>query len=337
MGNGKYQKDIWITPKTYSYLFSQFSPQANQQWVNTADERVLHISGEIGQDDSIRIDPWYSFMSTPETSVTGTYTINAVDSLGQIVATQGFDISFEILSNSPVETEYALFSTVINFPQNTTAFRIMHDDTVLLAVPVSVNIPSIQVLSPNGGESWPISGDQVVSWEANDLDGDILFYSAEYTPDGINWTVLAADITSTQITVNTAFLAGGNAARVKIVATDGVNTSVDESDGTFMVGKKNPQIFIISPSDNFSIQPGLSFSLQAYGYDLEDGEFDDAAYHWTSDRDGDLGNGFLRHVSLSPGKHNITLTVTDKDGNQATASVTIFIGYQQYLPFAIKQ
>jgi hypothetical protein len=38
----------------------------------------------------------------------------------------------------------------------------------------------------------------------------------------------------------------------------------------------------------------------------------------------------------SPGMHTITLTATDSDGNEGTATVSIFVGHRIYLPFAAK-
>jgi hypothetical protein len=66
--------------------------------------------------------------------------------------------------------------------------------------------------------------------------------------------------------------------------------------------------------------------LEGTAYDLEDGSLGDAAFDWSSDRDGALGSGAsLSTAELSTGTHVITLLVTDSDGMTAQAQRTIVI------------
>ena len=157
-----------------------------------------------------------------------------------------------------------------------------------------------------------------------------------YSPDGNNWVPVGTAITTTQLAVNAAELAGGTAARVRVLATDGVNTGSDESDAAFTVGSKGPSVFILAPEGDVRFMPGTPLWLQGYGYDLEDGTLEGAALRWRSDRDGDLGTGSQALVTLAPGRHVITLAATDKDGNHATASITVYAGGKTYLPLVLR-
>ena len=78
--------------------------------------------------------------------------------------------------------------------------------------------------------------------------------------------------------------------------------------------------------------PGTPLWLQGYGYDLEDGMLGETALRWHTDRDGDLGTGSQRLVTLSPGRHHITLTATDSDGQTDVAGIEVFAGGKVYLP-----
>jgi hypothetical protein len=221
-------------------------------------------------------------------------------------------------------------------PQGVTRIVLKKGATKLAVRSVSAHAPVVDVVSPNGGETWAASGTYTITWTANDLDDDPLTYSVLYSPDGNNWVPVGTVITTTQLAVNAAELAGGTAARVRVMATDGVNTSSDESDAAFTVGRKGPSAFILAPTGDVRFMPGTPLWLQGYGYDLEDGTLEGAALRWHSDRDGDLGTGSQALVTLSPGRHVITLAATDKDGNQATASITVYAGGKTYLPLVVR-
>jgi hypothetical protein len=72
--------------------------------------------------------------------------------------------------------------------------------------------------------------------------------------------------------------------------------------------------------------------LEGYAYDPEDGVLDGASIEWNSDIDGALGTGKTITPSLSRGRHQIVMTALDKDGNKATQSVSLTIGFSMYLP-----
>src|SRR5207302_922012 len=59
------------------------------------------------------------------------------------------------------------------------------------------------------------------------------------------------------------------------------------------------------------------------GFDTEDGPLADAAFTWSSDRDGALGAGRHLSVALSMGTHVITLQAIDSEKNVATASIVM--------------
>ena len=67
-----------------------------------------------------------------------------------------------------------------------------------------------------------------------------------------------------------------------------------------------------------------------------DGTLEGAALRWRSDRGGDLGAGSQALVTLSPGRHVLTLAATDRDGNTATASISVYAGGKNYLPLVLR-
>jgi hypothetical protein len=97
-----------------------------------------------------------------------------------------------------------------------------------------------------------------------------------------------------------------------------------------------PQAIISNPDAQAVLQPDTPVSLQGFGYDVEDGFIEDNL-RWTLDQNTELGVGTNLHVSFSYGQHEITLTVTDKDGNQASAEITIIVENRVNLPMILRR
>jgi hypothetical protein len=120
------------------------------------------------------------------------------------------------------------------------------------------------------------------------------------------------------------------------MASDGVNTSSDESDGVFTVGRKPPSAYILSPESGITIQPNTPLLLQGYAYDLEDGVLEEGSLQWLSNIDGVLGSGKDVLVILSSGQHIITFRAQDSDGNFGEAQISVYVGHKIYLPIVLK-
>lgn len=333
---GVSQEIYWVSPCVYNRLNNSLIPINQSITSDDSIERVMWVSGWIFHNDNIILEPWYHFSSTVDTGTSGVYSIEAVDALENSLASKEFDVSFIALTNPPQEVDRAFFNSLVGYPLGTKAFHIKKGDTLLKIVDISDNVPEVRVISPNGGENWKADTEFTITWNGEDGDDDTLIYTVLYSPDGSQWGVLEGDVSGTQMTINSNDVPGGSFAKIQVVATDGINTSVDESDNPFTVESKRPDSLILSPLDGSSILLGTSFYLQGYAYDLEDKALDDNSYSWKSDVDGELGTGSLVLVNLSPGEHMITLTVKDSDGNKSTATTSIYVGSKLFIPLTLR-
>jgi hypothetical protein len=117
---------------------------------------------------------------------------------------------------------------------------------------------------------------------------------------------------------------------IRVLVNDGVYTGWDDSDSTFAVVKKSPEVLIVSPAANSHFFLNEMIILEGRGYDLEDGPLGDDSFSWSSDADGTLGSGRVLSVDdLSSGEHTITLSGEDSDGNVESASINITISSVQ--------
>lgn len=221
----------------------------------------------------------------------------------------------------------AALAEFVPFPADTRWIRIRHDGVMKAELAVSAASPQVQLLSPQGGALAP---GQTIAWQGSDPDGDTLSFTLFYSPDdGQNWQPMLVNTPLTGVTLSTAMLHDmpkSSQGRMKIVASDGVNTGEDVSEGLFVVPGSAPTVLILSPEPDASAPEGSYVSFSASASDIEDGILTGARVQWLSNRDGVLGQGLtLDTPSLSPGHHTITVVATDFDGMSTEASVDILI------------
>jgi len=335
----------WTSPHTFKQIYAQklvAQINAPEAMTLSAPQPYFIASGLVFTDDTATLDPIWVITSTvaPVTPAVGTqYCLEAQEASGAALISHCFDLTF-VNYETGETTNVDGFNLILPYPSSVARIVLKKGSHVLVVRQVSANAPVVTVLSPDGGETWAASGTYTITWSASDSDGDSLTYSVLYSSDGNNWVPLETAITETQQIANAAELAGGNGAKVMVLASDGINTSTDESNAPFTVGRKGPQAFVLSPEDGDTFLAGKPLLLQGYAYDLEDGTLGEAALGWSSDLDGDLGVGSQVLANLSLGQHIITLTATDSDGNTVTATINIaveeFVGYRAYLPVILR-
>lgn len=334
-----YTAPQWLSDITYRALQRWFvssldSQQAIQQTA-TAQQEYLVGSGRIVSGLVTMARPFERLMLPAGSSDDpghGSYTLELQDASGTPLFTRYFRLD-------SAEGNNEWFEEAVPWQPGTTRIVIKEGQTVLQITHVSANPPQVTLLSPNGGEAWPPYGQQTVTWQASDPDGDPLRYTLQYSPDGGNtWRAVATNLSLPGYTLNVGDLPGSATALLRVLASDGVNTGQDTSDGLFTVGSKPPQVYVIYPRNESSFRPGAPVLLQGIATDLEDGPLtDDSRFTWHSSLQGPLGVGRkFQFYDLWPGQHTLTLEVTDSDDFTGRASASIFIGYRLNLPLTLK-
>ena len=283
------------------------------------------------------LDPIYRMPLLPqESSEPGNCSVRVFNGSGQLLAEHPFKPG-EDTERMAGYDEFMTIHQVIPDHPDLARVDIVCDGHTLASRSASANPPTVHVESPNGGEIWA-TGTQTITWQAQDLDSDTLYFLLQASgDDGQTWTTLAADVTGRSFSFDTALLPGGNKIRIRVVATDGLRTTWDESDAAFTVALKSPKVTIGSPQQGSHFPPGDVVVFSGYAYDPEDGSLPPSALSWASDKDGPLGTGTTLELdTLSFGKHVITLTATDSDSQTATATVNIAIAYPAYLPVIMR-
>jgi hypothetical protein len=247
----------------------------------------------------------------------------------------------EFLTTPPFEhSEARLFAVAVPFPAGATRVELTAQNeqkTLLAQINISPNAPAVTVLSPNGGEA--IGGSMVITWSGSDPDAnDVLRYTIQYSADnGATWTALATNIGGNSLTISdTSGLAGSTQARVRVIASDGVNTSHDTSDAPFTMSNHAPSAFISTPANGAQIEGAAVLYFTGGAMDSEEGALGGNALQWFIDGQAAGSGSEIFVEGLSPGLHTVRLVANDSQNAQGEATITIVVGNLLYLPTIIR-
>jgi len=323
----------WISDVTYKglrdYLVAQGALAA--QKIASVGEYLIVIGAANRTQNTAELHTLYRIpdVTAPAPPISGTHRLKLLGAGDAVLAdypfTPGKDTSTE-----PGEDEIGLIGEIVPWVTGTQRVAVYSGTLELASRLVSTNTPTVTVLSPNGGEVFTDTA--VVSWSAGDADQDPLTYVLQYSiDDGATWQAVSVGITSTTVyTLDLTLLPGTDQGRVRVIASDGVNTGMDTSDGAFRVARKPPQARILSSALGSSFLFGQTVILVGEGTDAEDGVLADLALSWQSSLSGTLGTGRMLAVTgLITGTHVITLTATDSDGNTATTTVQVLVTFPE--------
>jgi len=291
-------------------------------------QEYLVFEGWIDRQNDLavfdRFFRWSDATGVPPT-LPGNYVLRLFDAANAVLQ----DIPFEPSHTKPRGPIKYTGPFFVPVPLNPAIRRaaVLRNGVELASRSASANPPTVQIVSPNGGEN--LTSDPVsFTWTASDPDGDALTFDVQYSRDGgATWITIGTDLVAQTYPVPRSILPGSTTALFRVSATDGFLTATDQSDGRFTVSNRAPFLFLRTPSVNqlFVGQQQVVFGADAR--DVEDGAI--ASFQWSSNVNGALGAGktLLKLANqLSPGTHTITVTGTDSQGGIGSASVVIRIG-----------
>ena len=155
----------------------------------------------------------------------------------------------------------------------------------------------------------------------------------QYSHDGgTKWQTLVTDYPSTpakSYSLTYDDLGGlqgsaPNAARIRVLASDGFHTTIATS-APFTVQNRKPEPAILQPASGQTVAAGIAVPLQGTATDPEDGGLSGNALQWAVDGQALGGGSDLDAAGLAPGSHTATLTATDSISNSASVNADFTI------------
>ena len=331
-----YCDNQWVSDFTYERLMDTFqNPPRREIRQASATTRVIVIGNIDPETDATTLEPLITLPDTVSLvdRTPGDYVIELVSASGSILASYPFtpvEVHSGPAPNNVGEIHSLMIYEAIPLAENTASVRVTKDGVTLATVAPGKNAPAVTLTSPNSGDT--LTGDSVtVTWNATDLDQDTLTYHVLYSADnGTTWTPAAQNITSTQVTIPLKNLLSTTNGRFRVLATDGLNTSYDDSDLTFTIGNHIPEVEILQPETNITAAVSQTITLDGYAYDADTGTMSGSLLSWHSNLDGVLGNGANLAVTLSAGTHTITFEANDGNGgiHSDTVQITVVDNFQ---------
>ncbi len=191
-------------------------------------------------------------------------------------------------------------------------------DSDEIRITIENNRPDVTITDPEDGASFRAGHPVEFRGTGSDPEDGSLSGAA------LTWTSSLDDRFGTGRSVTTSELSIGDHT-IRLTARDSHGASdTDRIDIT--IENNPPTATITSPEDGAILLRSQSITFEGSGSDPEDGELTGGALVWTSDLDGRLGTGESVTTSgLSPGRHTITLTVTDSHEDTAVDQIVITI------------
>jgi uncharacterized repeat protein (TIGR03803 family) len=265
----------------------------------------------------------HSIRTTPPPGRPGALRCQVLDGGGQVIS----ETSFATQPNSEPGPDEA-FSLLAPSNGSARQIRILKEGQVIGTLAASVNAPTVQLLTPNGGQTIS-AGPVLVSWTAFDSDDDPLSALIQYSADGgISWRTLASDLQGTSFPVAQSDLPSSTNAIFRVTVTDGFHSATDQSDQPSEMPNHAPRPMILTPASGANHFGDSTLVFEGMALDVDEGVLSAERLEWKSNLQGLLGVGTRLEVlpaHLAPGEHRITLTAHDVGGLSATATSVVTV------------
>ena len=271
----------------------------------------LSIVGTVDRDGHVEIQPGFVTQS-PETSrwaadsgSNGLLVVECISDSGEVLSRHHLPVAPLCVYAGPAHG-LGLFAAKIPFLEEVRGIRIQRFQKTLLELRRQDHPPRVRF-------DWKPASTMVgiasIKWSARWSDDTPVHFMLLYSfDDGREWQPLTLCSERKGVDINFDELPGGERCRLKILVSDGMNTS-NAISPHFAVPRKGYRALIMMPADGSVFRAGHVACFMGQGVHIEERRAELDALEWTSSIDGGLGRGAFLETRLSPGLHEIGLIV----------------------------
>lgn len=228
--------ESWITSTNYEILFNDHDPDiSTDPPLARVANKVIVATGYAELSGSFDLQDWYIIDDADTSNLAlGPYTFEYINATGEVIHEQSFGLSFTIN-----DTQYESVPFVIKIPylDGTSAINVKNNDIIRVTKYRSLRAPIVEISQPVIGETYTSS--LHIAWESTDDDSDDLRFMVLVSSDnGEEWQTIAHGLQSTTYTWDLDQALPGTAYLIKVIATDGFNSSEDVLDNPIFVESK---------------------------------------------------------------------------------------------------
>lgn len=242
----------WIDHFHYETIINHFQNLASgaDAPMDSTSAGYLLLSGDIVDDSTVLIRPAlrvdFAAFGVPTYTVPMPYSIVQYSGATPLSTTyfsptymgDGLHVTFPNslsygVNPPPGSAPYLSFVTAVPFEPATDRVEIQHDGVPILTIHPTAHAPQIAFSAPTDGAT--LTGMVNITWTASDPDGDTLYTMLQWSEDGgASYAPLTELVTGLgQYNMDTTRVHSTNQGRLKLLATDGFNTSVAVIDVMF--------------------------------------------------------------------------------------------------------
>lgn len=334
---GNWPPDVWIDNQSYNQLLSELQnspPVFVYNNVYAAEINVNATSNEVSLG-SIYLLPG-GYVTNQSSFSEGAVMAEMKDSSGNTLQNFSFDMQTELrMLDGNISTLNESSFLIIVQAENITSFTLMLNGSLEEERNATPNTPNITLLSAVGSETYTDVFN--VTWNATDADNDTIMYAILLSEDGgSSWTTLDFDLNQTFYEIDNADFTYGENYRIRILATDGVNTGTDESPSSFTIIPP-PRVTVNEITEVYSQQERKVFEINTVndgGQNLSDlaWVFDTGEENISSEFNTSLAVNedliiLIEYNYSEGGERNISLTAYDDNKSVNDTFVTsTFVG-----------
>ncbi len=190
-------------------------------------------------------------------------------------------------------------------------------------LPIDVSQGEITVISPNGGEEWPINTQHTISWDALGIDGNVRIELSRN--NGGSWTSIGE---SPAASGNLSWLVNGTPSDeclIRVWTLD--NTISDTSDAVFSITPE-PRVTITAPNGGESWEIGSEYPItwdsESTGATVAIALSRDSGATWNNLADDTANDGSFTWTATAPASDSCLVRVTDNQYGATDTSDALF-------------